>query len=465
MPSDRTGARRGGQIVRGTTGLSSRIARVAISPADPRVLYMAVFARRGLPCPGTGAGQWAAHRAPRPRCGHIGCRRRPPRRSAQVLPSRPGRPTGLFRTTDGGANWRSVGSFGRVTALSVSASRVIVGVDGKVFTSDDHGGTWTQSSGVRGGAITALANTGATVLAGTRGKRPPIHQPGKGVLRGGIGSARRPDHLDRVVQRLRHGPLGVGLDVGPGCVPVARSRCELHEDQQGADDESAGDAVRPAPVRRRVRVRGSQRSAAAVRRRLRRPLPIRRSSRATGGRSRPSRSTWSASPVSPDYRNDGTVIATTYLKGAYLSSEPGHDVGGQTRRIGDDRRQQLLRTHLPLDHRAVLPRLRRGRDHLLGRAHEPAEVDESRRLLDRRCTVGRLPASATQQLFTIAVSPSYATDRTVYLGSIFGGIFRSTSGGAAGTWTRLGGVGEQGGPIAPPEPAVPGRPGALRGHV
>ena len=41
------------------------------------------------------------------------------------------------------------------------------------------------------------------------------------------------------------------------------------------------------------------------------------------------------------------------------------------------------------------------------------------------------------------MSPSYATDRTVFLGSIFGGIFRSKSGGAAGTWTRLGGVGDR----------------------
>ena len=52
-----------------------------------------------------------------------------------------------------------------------------------------------------------------------------------------------------------------------------------------------------------------------------------------------------------------------------------------------------------------------------------------------------LPPEATQQLFAVAVSPSYATDRTVFVGSTFGTVFRSTSGGAAGTWTRLGGVG------------------------
>jgi hypothetical protein len=51
-----------------------------------------------------------------------------------------------------------------------------------------------------------------------------------------------------------------------------------------------------------------------------------------------------------------------------------------------------------------------------------------------------LPPEATQQLFVVAVSPSYATDRTVYVGSTFGTIFRSRAGGAAGSWTQLASV-------------------------
>ena len=146
------------QMVRGTTGLSSRL---AVAPSNPRLLYMSVlhegvFRSRDQGWSWQRIGGLAA-------MSHIGDVAVSPTSSDVAFAT--GASAGLFRTTDGGASWRSVGSFGRVTALSVSASRVIVGVDGKVFTSDDQGGTWTQSSGVRGGAITALASSGATVLA------------------------------------------------------------------------------------------------------------------------------------------------------------------------------------------------------------------------------------------------------------------------------------------------------------
>ena len=137
-----------------------------------------------------------------------------------MSPSRPGASSGLFRTTDGGSSWRSVGSFGRLTALSFSTNgRVIVGGGGgKVFTSDDDGGTWIQSSGVpSGGAVTALASSGATVLAGTSEGRV-FRSTNLGSAFSEVGGAALPDEQITSIamsDALLHGSLGVGVDVEP----------------------------------------------------------------------------------------------------------------------------------------------------------------------------------------------------------------------------------------------------------
>ena len=48
---------------------------------------------------------------------------------------------------------------------------------------------------------------------------------------------------------------------------------------------------------------------------------------------------------------------------------------------------------------------------------------------------------AGERLFVVAVSPSYRTDRTVYVGTRTGAFFRSTNGGT--TWSLLGQLGSE----------------------
>ncbi|HZA77054.1 MAG TPA: hypothetical protein VE623_11780, partial [Acidimicrobiales bacterium] len=148
--------------------------RVAVAPSDPQVMY--------LTAPGAGVyrsrdqgSSW--ERTPTP----LAARNIAQLAVSPVLPNvvfAAGSSAGLFRTTNGGDGWTAVGSFGRVTAVVFSSSRVVVGdVNGAVYGSSDNGSTWVPSTGtVSGDMVTAAAAlvppaTGGGVFVGTLGGR------------------------------------------------------------------------------------------------------------------------------------------------------------------------------------------------------------------------------------------------------------------------------------------------------
>ncbi|MBV9951587.1 MAG: hypothetical protein JO291_06530, partial [Acidimicrobiia bacterium] len=149
-------------MVRGITGLAFQ---VAVAPADPEVLYMAMDG--GISRSADRGSSWTRTNTPSTMSGIADIAISP--RSSDVVFAT-GATTGLFRTTDGGATWGTAGSFGAVTALSVSADgRVIVGgSDGKVFTSTDDGATWVRSTGTVAEAATALVDARSTTFLGTK---------------------------------------------------------------------------------------------------------------------------------------------------------------------------------------------------------------------------------------------------------------------------------------------------------
>ena len=349
--------------------------------------------------------------------------------------------SGLFRTTDGGSSWRSVGSFGRLTALSFSTNgRVIVGGGGKVFTSDDDGGTWIQSLGIpSGGNVTALASSGATVLAGTSEGRV-FRSTNLGSAFSEVGGAALPDEqitsiamsdsysTDRSVWVstwsmgvYRSSDRGVsftrtssGLKTNPQAVSYGKP-------QFGTVSASAG-------------AEGQQVLFVAGYDGL-----FRSDDRADHWREVQTLAEYVVGlAISPDYRNDGTVVATTYLKGAYLSSDRGMTWEGRHVGLGTSEGSnsfapihRLTNVHFSPNYVNDGTIFTAGHTSLLKSTDRGASWKE----------LQVLPPEATQQLFAIAVSPSYATDRTVFVGSTFGTVFRSASGGAAGSWTRLGSVG------------------------
>jgi photosystem II stability/assembly factor-like uncharacterized protein len=81
--------------------------------------------------------------------------------------------TGLWRTTNGGASWKRVLSGGTVLALAWQGTRLFAGVSGEtlhgVYSSDDHGTTWTAAAqSPSDPEILDLAAGPDLVYAGTR---------------------------------------------------------------------------------------------------------------------------------------------------------------------------------------------------------------------------------------------------------------------------------------------------------
>ena len=155
--------------------------------------------------------------------------------------------------------------------------------------------------------------------------------------------------------------------------------------------------------------------------------------------------------VSPDYADDATVIATTYVKGAYLSKDRGATWNDAHVGLGAvpgnkyTRVERLHNVHFSPDYAndgtifsATWTNLLRSTD---------------RGVSWSRIAVGTAPAGTLRQ-FVIAPSPAYASDLTVYVGTRQGEIYRSTARGAASPWAAT---------SPPSTPASSGRRSAARG--
>jgi photosystem II stability/assembly factor-like uncharacterized protein len=422
------------QIVRGITGLSSRL---AVAPTDPNVLYMSVL-NDGIFRSRDQGWSWD-------RTNTLAAMRKirdvdvSPRSSDVAFAT--GSSGGLFRTTDGGSSWRSVGSFGAVTALSYSATgRVIVGgSDGKVFISDDDGETWTRPSGVASGeAVTAIASSDATVLIGTRGGRV-FRSTDLGTAFSEVGSGLPDEQITSIAMSNEYATdpsvwvstwdLGVyrSSDRGASFRKTSRGLTTNPQAPDYGQPQFAGVSVAAgADGQQTIFVAGYDGL-------------FRSEDRGANWRQVQTLAEYIVGlAVSPDYRNDGTVIATTYLKGAYLSSDRGMTWAGRHVGLGLPDGQNDFAPINRLTNVQFSPDyVNDGTMFTAGHTSLLKSTDRGSSWTAMRV----VPPEATQQLFVVAVSPAYATDRTVYVGSTFGTIFRSTSGGAAGTWTRLGSVG------------------------
>ena len=422
------------QIVRGITGLVSRL---AVAPSDPQILYMSVLNDGVFRSRDKG---WSWERTNTlAAMGSIGDLAVSPRSPGVAFAT--GGPSGLFRTTDGGSSWRSVGSFGRLTALSFSTNgRVIVGGGGKVFTSDDDGGTWIA---VVGGSQWRRRH-GARELRRDRarrhigGKGLPVHQPRKAFSE--VGGAALPDEqitsiamsdsysTDRSVWVstwsmgvYRSSDRGVSFTRTSSGLKTNPQAVSYGQPQFGTVSASAG-------------AEGQQVLFVAGYDGL-----FRSDDRADRWREVQTLAEYVVGlAISPDYRNDGTVVATTYLKGAYLSSDRGMTWEGRHVGLGTSEGSNSFAPIHRLTNVHFSPNyVNDGTIFTAGHTSLLKSTDRGTSWKELQV----LPPEATQQLFAIAVSPSYATDRTVFVGSTFGTVFRSASGGAAGSWTRLGSVG------------------------
>jgi len=96
-----------------------------------------------------------------------------------------GTDAGIYRSTNGGRNWRKSGTAARVLSLAVHGKTAYAGTSGNgLLQSDDAGATWTAAASFPGRLVRSLTVADGTVYAGT---------DSQGVFAsGGLGGAWQP---------------------------------------------------------------------------------------------------------------------------------------------------------------------------------------------------------------------------------------------------------------------------------
>ncbi|MFP5256350.1 MAG: WD40/YVTN/BNR-like repeat-containing protein [Acidimicrobiia bacterium] len=418
------------------------LARLAISPTDPRRL-LATSNSEGLFRSVDGGDSWSRIGA------DIGD---PLLREVAWSPERPdvalvaGGLFGLHRTDDGGDSWTSIPDFGRVTAMAFlhdgSGTAVVGDADGHISVSTDDGLTWRSARPLPGsGEVAALATspdapaTVVAVLADGQVTRSddggasfaPVGEP----LPGGTprGLALDPDGEQWWVSTADAGPYRSD-DAGETWVPQADGLTKSDQ----ADDVGV-------PHFRAIRVAsagdGSTLFLASFDGLFRsdrdadRWQPIETASDYIAGLA-----------VSPAYAADRTVVVTTYVKGAFISEDGGDSWRPMNGGLGFDGLSEGNRV-LPLrrGHNVVLsPDF--ARDRTIFSATWPQLI----RSLDGGETWEAIdieqPTEDWSPLrqYVLAVSPTYAADRTVFAGNRDGQVLRSQAGGDPGSWAEVGRV-------------------------
>jgi photosystem II stability/assembly factor-like uncharacterized protein len=426
------------QIVNGID--RPRPTRIAVAPSDPRVMY--------LTAPGAGVyrsrdlgSSW--ERTPTPvearNIAHLA-----------VSPASPNvvfaasTQAGLFRTTNGGDSWTAVGSFGRITAVVFSSTRVVVGdANGAVYGSSDTGSTWAPSTGTAPGdmitAAGALAppSTGGGVFAGTQGGRL-FRSTDRGASFVEVGSGLPDEQITSIVLSADYATDGtLWLSAWNGGVYRSTNRgVTFSRTSVGlTTDPQAAEVGRPqfGGVTAARSHGGAQVLFVAGFDGL-----FRSDDRGNSWRQIQTQTEYVVGlDVSPDYEEDATAIVTSYVKGAYVTNDGGATWLERNVGLGSPSGtfapvSRLHNVHFSPNYSA---------DGTIFSATSSIMLKSSDRAASwNRIPVGDYPTSTYRQ-FIIAVSPSYAQDRSVYVGTRQGEIYQSTMSGNANTWSLLANLG------------------------
>jgi photosystem II stability/assembly factor-like uncharacterized protein len=415
--------------------------QIAIAPSDPQVMYL-VAPGGGFYRSGDQGWSWTRTFTPIPG-GNIALLAVSPASSDVVFAA--GTSAGLFRTTNGGSGWTAVGSFARVTAVVFSGSRVVVcDPSGAVYTSADNGGTWVPSTGtVSGDMVTAAAAlappaTDGSVFVGTQSGRLFRSTDG-GTSFVAVGSGLPAEQITGIALSTDYAADGtLWLTAWNGGVYRSTDR--------GATFSSAsvGLATDPQAVEEgRPQFGGVTAALAPTGRQMLFVAGFEGLFRSEDGGGRWSEIQTHADyvvglDVSPDYENDAAAIVTTYVKGTYATNDGGATWVERNVVVGITSGNDFA------------PVARLGDAHYSPNYVEDGTIFSATTLFMLKSTdrgaswtkiqVGDYPTS-TYRAFITAVSPAYAQDHTVYVGTRQGDIYRSSSGAEAGTWSLLANLG------------------------
>ncbi|MDW3217644.1 MAG: Calx-beta domain-containing protein [Acidimicrobiales bacterium] len=356
-----------------------------------------------------------------------------------------GAPFGVARSTDGGATWStSSPSSSRVDALTFAPSGDLYAGDrnGDVWRSTDGGANWTSLYSVAGGpsitTIVAAPNaTDVTILVGTETgalfrsaddgatfAAAGLSLPAEEVQSLAISPAHASDQTAWLSSRTdgvyRSTDGGVTWTLSSSGLTVAAQAAQLGR-------ANFGEIV--------VRDNGGTNTLYV------------------GGfdglfRSDDGASTWTAQhthvdyivgiALSPDYANDQTVLVTTYVKGAYVSTDggaswqPAHTGLGHVRDDGNG-----FAAVRRLYNAEMSPDFANDQRMFTVTPNRFAYSDDLGEFWNEVFVSTPTPPIRGP---VIAVSPDFAVDQTVFFGTLLGDVHRSTGGGAT-SWTHLSNAG------------------------
>jgi photosystem II stability/assembly factor-like uncharacterized protein len=437
------------ELVRGLTDDEEPIRRVEVAPGDASRVYV-VTRGDGIFASADGGDSWA------PANGGLS---ELDLGEVAVSPTSPdtvvvtGTNEGVYVTTDGGATWTTTPAAGRATSVGFLAdgATIVVGrADGRVQRSADGGATWEITHQLDGeeaslGSLGAgpAGPAAATVVLGASDGR---------LLRSDDGAATF-EALD--AEGLPEGSVrGVQLsttfaDDGTMWVSSADDGVFVSTDG-GATFEPSGDGLPQA------RSEGGDETVPSF---STLALAADGETLFLGGREGLFRSddgagSWERSDawteylvglaVSPAFADDGTVVVTSYVKGAFLSTD-----GGDTWSPANDGVQ--VAELGPGNEFAPLRRLHNV-------VFSPAYADDGTiftanwtkvmRSEDRGATWVDIEVPVVEEpdeddpeghlrQFVLAPSPDFADDGTILAGTRQGEVLRSTDGGDPGTWEPL----------------------------
>ena len=349
---------------------------------------------------------------------------------------------GLYRTENGGMSWSQVME-GQITAIAFDEDKTVVGdEEGKLYASEDRGQSWQEIATLNSGAVTAIAATpDAGLWIGTeRGLWQTVDgemtfQPTeRGIGKVTITSlAVSPNYQrDRTIfASAWHEEVFRSRDGGQSWQQYDKGLTKDGQaDLSNFNRPHFSDiTISPAYSRdRTVFLAGFDGLFKST------------------DRGRVWREVSTLSPniivgfdLSPDYHRDSTIAITTYLRGAYLSQDGGATWNPINRGLAKD--PWWKRTVKQLLHEGYVARLfditfspNYSQD---GTIFSPAWT-YFLKSSDRGRQWQKFPLSKELGLnratkYSVAISPNYAADRTIYLGSMRGTgedyVLKSTDGG------------------------------------
>ncbi|MDQ1534544.1 MAG: hypothetical protein QOF28_2305 [Actinomycetota bacterium] len=433
------GGRHWVEMVRGLTGEVA--AYFAVSPVDPRVVYLATRGG-GVYRSGDAGVSWKPTNAARNPANTAELAVSPV--SSDVVVAAGGLFGGVYLTVDGGATWRQTPRLGRVNVAAFVAGhtgRVVAGdATGTLLVSDDNGASFRPAGKIPGAAITALAagpakaestlfaatNTGVVFFsddAGSSWSKVGAGLPDQQILALAFSGNFASDST-LWASTWHHGPYR-STDGGKTWKAQPRG---LTTDPQanafGYPEFHTIAVARNASGKQVLYLVGYDGLFESSDEGAHWASVETVSEYITG------------LAISPNYANDHTVVVNSYVKGVYISHDDGDTFTSSNRGLEHAISEGNKLLPVKRMHNVVFsPGYATDHTILTATWDKFVKSTDGGKTWKQIVVAPPPPGSKNLRQFVIAVSPQYASDRTVYLGTKQGDIYRSTKGGAPRSWT------------------------------